>query len=61
MIMDEYFMNKITGEIKASGEAIHEFYKNHGALERWTDEWEPTGQNTGKPLAAPDFRRAVRV
>lgn len=59
---DEYFMNKMTGELLPSGDAIHEFYKTHGALEPWTDEWEPTGlEVSGSFLAAPDFSGALNI
>lgn len=62
MLHDEYFMNKNTGELLPSGEAIRDFYKSHGWRERWTDEWEPTGiEIEDSMLDAPDFRRAVSI
>lgn len=42
-MLDEYAMNRETGELKPCTQVIREFYKTHGALEAWTDEWEPTG------------------
>ena len=55
-------MNKNTGELLPSGEAIRDFYKSHGWRERWTDEWEPTGiEIEDSMLDAPDFRRAVSI
>ena len=60
MLQDVYFMNKETGELKPSGEAIREFYKTHGALDRWTDEWQETALPVdGAYIEPPDFRRAV--
>ena len=62
MLHDEYFMNKETGELMPSGEAIRDFYKTHGALEPWTALWEPTGLEVeDKYIDAPDFSRAVKV
>lgn len=62
MLLDEYARNVKTGELLPCTEAIHEFYKTHGALERWTDEWEPTGTPVpGSNLAAPNFARAVNI
>lgn len=61
MLQDVYFMNRLTGELMASGAAIHEFYKTHGALERWTDEWEETDIPVeGQFLTAPNFAGAVK-
>ena len=60
MLQDVYFMNKLTGELLPSGEAIREYYKAHGPLDRWTDEWEETEFPVeGKYLDAPDFSGAV--
>ena len=57
---DVYFMNKETGEILPGTEAIREFYRNHGILEAWTDEWEETKLEVeGTELAAPDFTRIL--
>ena len=61
MLHDEYFMNKITGELMTGTAAIKEFYKTHGALERWADEWMPTGMEADEILDAPNFTGAVNV
>lgn len=56
---DVYFVNKFTGELLPSSEAIHDFYKTHGALEDWQTEWAETTTETGKALAAPNFINAI--
>lgn len=58
---DEYAMNIFTGELLPCTQAIKEFYKTHGALEAWTEEWKPTGQEADSFLSAPDFAGAVSV
>lgn len=60
-MLDEYAMNKETGELVPVTVVIREFYKTHGPLDRWTDEWEPTGFPVeGLELSPPDFSGAVK-
>ena len=56
---DVYFVNKLTGEMLPSSEAIRDFYKTHGALESWTDEWTETNEETGEYLSMPNFVNAI--
>lgn len=56
---DELYVSKETGEVLPATHAIREFYKTHGALEAWTDEWEPTGEMSDVLLEAPDFIGAL--
>ena len=58
---DVYFMNKFTGELLPSSEAIRDFYKTHGIRDSWTDEWTETKMETGEPLAMPNFANAIRA
>lgn len=59
---DLYAMSKETGKLVPCEQVIHEFYKTHGALERWTDYWEVTNiEVEGSSLELPDFRKAVRI
>lgn len=51
----EYFMNRVTGELLEDTLAIKEFYRTHGALESWLDEWQPTGEYSDMDLEAPNF------
>lgn len=58
---DIYLMNKETGEILPSAQAIHEYYKTHGALEAWTDEWQETNLAVeGSTIPAPDFTNVFK-
>lgn len=62
MLRDVYFMNKLTGELVPSADAIHDFYKSHGWRDRWTNEWEETDISVeGRYLDAPDFTKALRI
>ena len=57
---DEYYMNTETGEILPALQAISVFYRDHGPLEAWTDEWIATGMEAESFIDAPDFTRALR-
>ena len=59
---DLYAESKETGELVPCEKVIHEFYKTHGALERWTDYWTITNievENSFVPM--PDFTGAVNI
>ena len=62
MLRDFYAMNKKTGEIVPTVEAIREFYKNHAALDDWRDDWEETEIPVeNSTISAPDFLAAVNI
>lgn len=62
MLHEVYFMNKETGELLPAGEAIRDYYKTHGPLDRWTDMWEETGMEVpGRYITAPDFSGTVNL
>lgn len=57
---DLYAMNKETGEIEPCTKVIHEFYKTHDCLERWTDYWEVTEIEVEEiELLSPDFTKVL--
>ena len=65
-MFDEIVISKETGEALTATQAIHEFYKTHGIMEAWTDEYELTGESAtpdifGKDayLAMPDFTNVL--
>lgn len=58
-MFDELYMSLVTGEVLPATDAIREYYKDHGPLDAWTDEWVPTGDLADKLLDAPDFVGAV--
>ena len=61
MLRDELWMNKETGEILPATLAIKDYYKTHGALERWTDLWENTGDYADTFISFPDFINALEL
>lgn len=61
MLKEEYYMNRETGEILTATAAIHDFYKTHGALDRWTDLWIFTGDYAETTITAPNFINVINV
>ena len=58
---DIYLMNKETGELVPSSQAIREFYNTHSYKDSWTDEWEETDIPTGSHMSAPDFTGSLTI
>lgn len=57
---DIYLMNKETGELVPAHVVIKNFYKTHGYMDSWTDEWIETDievENSFIPV--PDFANAI--
>ncbi len=53
-------MNKSTGEILPSAQALRVFYASHPWNADWTEEWEETGLEVEDSfLPPPDFTKAV--
>lgn len=52
---DIYVMNRKTGELIPSEKAIKEFYKTHGIMDDWTDEYQETKMETSNEMRKPDF------
>ena len=61
MLHDELFVNITTGELLPGREAIHQYYKveKHNALDAWTDEWRPTGEQADTYIPMPDFTKII--
>lgn len=58
---DELWMNNTTGECVPATRAIREYYRNHGPLDSWTDDYTPTGEYSESTIEAPDFTRSIRA
>lgn len=57
---DVYLMNKETGELIPAQIVIRDFYKTHGFLDSWADEWIETDievENSFLPV--PNFTKAI--
>ena len=57
---DVYFMNRETGELLPSCEAIRDFYKTHNILDDWNDEWQETKIETNTYMKFPDFANVLK-
>lgn len=61
-MQDVYFMNKETGELVPGLDVIREFYKTHGALDSWCDEWQETDIKVENSFFdAPNFSACVNI
>lgn len=58
---DVYLMNRETGELLPSSQAIREFYKTHNAMDNWYDEWIETDIPTGEYMSMPCFTSVLAV
>lgn len=58
---DVYFMDRETGELIPGTDAIREFYKTHGPLDAWTDQFEETTIPVEDQfINIPDFTTTIK-
>ena len=58
---DVYVMDKETGEVIPSSEAVRRFYETHPYCEAWTDQYIELDEETEIEIEVPDFTKTINL